>query len=54
VDAFNALNTNVAWGRSTGTQQSVLGITETSGPTYNYAFNIVQPRMIRFNVGFEF
>jgi carboxypeptidase family protein len=55
VDAFNAFNTNVAWG-STNSQLGFgqIGLVDVSGPSYNQALTIVQPRQIRFNVGFEF
>lgn len=48
LDALNALNTNVAWGRG------VPGISFASGPTFGYATQIVAPRIIRFGVTYRF
>ena len=48
LDAFNALNSNVAWGRN------VAGINDVSGPTYGDVTAFVGPRNFRVNVGFEF
>jgi hypothetical protein len=55
VDGFNMFNSNVAWG-ATNSQNGfgVIGLSDVSGPTYNNTLTIVQPRMFRFNVGFEF
>jgi carboxypeptidase family protein/TonB-dependent receptor-like protein len=50
VDAFNAFNTNVAWGG--GSNGS--GITDASGPTYGYVVGIVTPRVLRFSIGYQF
>ncbi len=43
VDAFNAFNSNVAY-----------GFTNASGPTFGHATSIAQPRALRIGVGFEF
>jgi len=55
MDTFNLFNSNVAWG-ATNSQNGfgVIGLSDVSGPTYNNTLTIVQPRMIRFNAGFEF
>ncbi len=55
LDSFNVFNSNVAWG-ATNSQNGfgVIGLSDVSGPTYNNTLTIVQPRMLRFNVGFEF
>ena len=49
VDAFNAFNSNVAWGSFTAP-----GINYQSGPSFGYVTDIVPPRNIRFGVSFEF
>jgi hypothetical protein len=49
VDAFNAFNSNVAWGGFTAT-----GINYQSGPTFGYVTDIVPPRNIRFGLSFDF
>jgi hypothetical protein len=54
VDAFNAFNTNVAWGSTSSASDGALGITETSGPSYNRIYGVVQPRALRFNIAYEF
>ena len=51
VDAFNAFNTNVAWGGGGGAGS---GITDASGPTYGYVVRLLSPRVLRFGIGFEF
>jgi len=51
LDAFNAFNSNVAWGGGGGAGS---GITDASGPTYGYVVRIVTPRVLRFTVGYEF
>jgi hypothetical protein len=43
ADAFNALNTNVAY-----------GATFVSGPAYGYVTTISPPRVLRFGATFEF
>lgn len=48
LDALNALNTNVAWGRG------VPGISFASGPTFGYATQIVAPRIFRLGVTYSF
>ena len=48
LDALNALNTNVAWGRG------VPGLSFASGPTFGYATQIVAPRIFRLGVAFSF
>ena len=50
LDAFNAFNSNVAWGG--GSNGS--GITDASGPTYGYVVGIVTPRVLRFGITYEF
>jgi hypothetical protein len=52
IDAFNAFNSNVAWGSPPGGGASA--IDDASGPTYGYVVNVVKPRVLRFAVGFEF
>lgn len=52
VDAFNAFNSNVAWGSPPGGGAN--GIDDASGPTYGYVVNVVKPRVLRFGVSFEF
>jgi Carboxypeptidase regulatory-like domain len=49
VDAFNAFNSNVAWGSFTSP-----GINYASGPTFGYVTDIVPPRNIRFGVSLDF
>jgi hypothetical protein len=51
LDAFNAFNTNVAWGGGGGAGS---GITDVSGPSYGYVVRLVYPRVLRFNVGYQF
>ncbi len=48
MDLLNALNTNVAWGRTDA------GIDYRSGPTFGYVTQIVAPRVLRFGVVYEF
>ena len=48
VDAFNAFNSNVAWGGFTSP-----GINYASGPTFGYVTDIVPPRNIRFGVSLD-
>jgi hypothetical protein len=48
-DAFNAFNSNVAWGGFTSP-----GINYASGPTFGYVTDIVPPRNLRIGVSFEF
>ncbi len=48
LDALNALNTNVAWGRG------VPGIDYRSGLTFGYVTQIVAPRIFRVGVTYEF
>ncbi len=48
LDALNALNTNVAWGRG------VPGIDYRSGPTFGYVTQLVAPRIFRVGVTYEF
>lgn len=48
LDALNALNTNVAWGRGTP------GIDYRSGPTFGYVTQIVAPRIFRIGVTYQF
>jgi len=50
LDAFNAFNSNVAWGG--GSNGS--GITDASGRTYGYVVGIVTPRVLRFGITYEF
>jgi hypothetical protein len=50
--AFNALNSNVAWGGNVGAGGS--GINYQSGPTFGYVTAIVQPRSLRVGVAYEF
>jgi hypothetical protein len=52
LDAFNALNSNVAWGGNVAAGGS--GINYQSGPTFGYVTAIVQPRSLRFGVAFDF
>lgn len=52
VDAFNAFNSNVAWGGNVGAGGS--GINYQSGPTFGYVTAIVQPRSMRVGVAYEF
>ena len=52
IDAFNFFNSNVAWGSPPGGGAN--GIDDVSGPTYGYVANVVKPRVLRFNVGYEF
>jgi hypothetical protein len=52
IDAFNAFNSNVAWGE--GTTGTGTGTDYRSGLTYGYVVRIVQPRALRFGVVFEF
>ena len=56
IDAFNAFNTNVPWGGAGGPVGGGAnsGITDASGSTYGYTVQIVSPRVLRFNVGYEF
>lgn len=49
LDAFNAFNSNVAWGSFTSP-----GINYASGPTFGYVTDIVPPRNLRIGVSFEF
>lgn len=49
VDAFNACNSNVAWGSFTNP-----GINDVSGPTLGDVTDIVPPRNVRFGASFEF
>ena len=54
-DVFNLFNTNVPWGAIRG--QGNIGaaaVADLSGPTYGNALAIVQPRMLRFGVTYEF
>ena len=51
VDAFNAFNTNVAWGGGGG---SGSGISDVSGPTYGYVVRTVYPRVLHLGFGYEF
>jgi hypothetical protein len=48
LDALNALNTNVAWGRTDP------GISFASGPTFGNVTQIVAPRIFRFGVSYQF
>jgi hypothetical protein len=48
-DAFNAFNSNVAWGGFTSP-----GINYASSPTFGYVTDIVPPRNLRIGVSFEF
>ena len=48
LDALNALNTNVAWGRG------VPGISYASGPNFGNATQIVAPRIFRVGVIYSF
>ncbi len=48
VDALNALNTNVAWGRTDP------GISFASGPTFGDVTQIVAPRIFRFGITYQF
>lgn len=52
LDALNAINTNVAWGR--GDVLGGTGIDWRSGPTFDYVTQIVAPRILRLGVSFEF
>jgi len=52
LDAFNAFNSNVAWGGNVAAGGS--GINYQSGPTFGYVTAIVQPRALRFGVAYEF
>ena len=54
VDAFNAFNTNVAWGSTGAGGAAGNGINDASGPTYGYVVRVVTPRVLRFAVGYEF
>jgi hypothetical protein len=49
IDAFNAFNSNVAWGGFTSP-----GINYASGPTFGYVTDIVPPRNLRFGLSMEF
>lgn len=51
VDAFNAFNSNVAWGT---TVSGANAINDQSGPTYGYVVRVVYPRVLRFGIGYEF
>lgn len=55
VEAFNAFNSNVPWstGGGAGTGDSA-GITDASGPTYGFVTRIVNPRIMRFGITYEF
>lgn len=52
MDAFNAFNSNVAWGSSTTGPGT--GINYASGPTFGYVTRIVSPRALRFGASYEF
>jgi hypothetical protein len=56
LDAFNLLNSNVAWGRGgdQGSTSRSAGIDYTSGPTFGYVTSIVTPRVLRLGMVFEF
>jgi hypothetical protein len=49
LDAFNAFNSNIPWAVGGGS-----GLTDASGPTYGFVTKILEPRVFRFSVGFEF
>ena len=55
VQAFNLLNSNVPWqqGGNQGTGDDA-GISDVSGPTYGFVTRIVNPRIIRFGLTYEF
>jgi hypothetical protein len=44
IDAFNVFNSNTEWGTTT----------YASGPSFGFITRIVQPRAMRFGLGFEF
>ncbi len=52
LDALNAINTNVAWGR--GDVLGGTGIDFRSGPTFGYATQIVAPRILRLGLTYQF
>ena len=52
LDAFNAFNSNVAWGGNVNAAGS--GINYQSGPTFGYVTAIVQPRAMRLGLAYEF
>jgi hypothetical protein len=51
VDVLNLINANTPWGSASG---SGPGIDWASGPTYGYAIRIMNPRLARFGVTFQF
>jgi len=55
IEAFNVFNSNVPWatGGGAGTGDGA-GIIDLSGPTYNFVTRIVNPRIIRFGITYEF
>jgi carboxypeptidase family protein len=55
ISAFNAFNSNVPWSTGgSGSTGDSSGITDASGPTYNFVTRIVNPRILRFGLTFEF
>ena len=54
ASAFNAFNSNVPWSSGGNATGEDAGVTDASGPTYNFVTRIVNPRIIRFGVAFEF
>ena len=56
MSAFNLFNSNVPWstGGGAGTTGESAGITDASGPTYGFVTRIVNPRIVRFGVSYEF
>jgi hypothetical protein len=54
VSAYNAFNSNVPWSSSGNATGEGSGITDASGPTYNFVTQSVSPRILRFGVAFEF
>jgi hypothetical protein len=53
VQAFNLFNANVPWSTGGGTGDGA-GVSDVSGPTYGFVTRIVNPRIIRFGVAYEF
>lgn len=51
IDVLNLINANTPWGSASG---SGPGINWASGPTYGYAIRIMNPRLARFGVSFQF